>query len=339
MQDHDTLPATAESGMGRVLVTGATGFIGYAVAEALARRGARPRLMVRRPERGRLLTGLDVEPVHGDLESPESLDRAVKGVDTVIHLAARATFERYERVRPTIVDGSRRLMEAAVKAEVGRFVYASSALVYGDVRGTIDASTPTAPRIGYGRAKVEAEEVLRRTAPAGMKLGIVRLPHVYGARSYLFDRLRHGPLIRPGSGENRYSHLHIDDAVRVLLAVADRGWQGTSPVADDDPVRWNVFFSVLARYFPRMRLVRMPAWLAVSGAGLLEGLSAWRGRPTLHTADTVRGWLQELAIEPGLLWKDLGISPHHASIESGIPAALDDAVAYRWLHPTRDPAR
>lgn len=60
-----------------------------------------------------LFNRLDAEIVEGDLLSPGGLDRAVEGVDEIIHLAARATFERYRRVRPSIVDGSLRLMQAA----------------------------------------------------------------------------------------------------------------------------------------------------------------------------------------------------------------------------------
>ena len=87
--------------MGRVLVTGATGFVGLEVAGQLCRKGVRPRLLVRRPLRGALLESLGAELMQGDLESPESLARAVQGIDTVIHLGASAIFEEYSLVRPT----------------------------------------------------------------------------------------------------------------------------------------------------------------------------------------------------------------------------------------------
>ena len=88
----------------RPLVTGATGFIGYEVARQLAAAGTPSRFMVSRPERGRLLSGLDAELVQGDLTRPASLARAVAGMDTVIHLGARATFEDISALRPSIVE-------------------------------------------------------------------------------------------------------------------------------------------------------------------------------------------------------------------------------------------
>lgn len=329
----------AERELGRVLVTGASGFIGSALARALVRRGVHPRLMVRRPERGLLLANLDAELVYGNLLRPASLERAVEGVDTIFHLGARATFESHERLRPTIVDGSTELMKAAKAAGVRRFVFASSLLVYGGSEVEIDATTPARPQIGYGRAKVEAEEALRRMAAPDMELAILRLPHVYGARSFFFDQLKKGFVPFPGSGDNVYSHLHVDDAADLLVEVALRGWTGTSPIADRDPSSWNGFFEVLNEYYPAMRLLRMPSWLAIAGATALEYAFSWSPRPTLFTGDTVRGWLLNLSVKPGLLWQELGIEPRYPSIASGIPASLDDNVAFRWLHPARDRSR
>ena len=63
-----------------------------------------------------------------------------------------------------------------------------------------------------------------------------------------------------------------------------------------------------------------------------------RSKPTLSTADTVRGWLLNLPVSPDLVWKELGISPRYRSVDAGLPASLDDCVSFRWLHPIADGA-
>jgi nucleoside-diphosphate-sugar epimerase len=325
--------------MRRILVTGATGFIGYELARQLSASGFRPRLLVRRPDRGALLRPLDAELVSGDLASPASLERAVQGIDTVFHLAARATFESYRLVRPSIVEGSLALARAAREAGVERFVYASSLMVYDDQSAPIDGSTPAIPRIGYGVAKLEAEEALRDCVSGGdMRLAIIRLPHVYGARSLLFESVHRGLVTLTGRGDNLYAQLHVEDASRLLMAVAARGWSGTSPVGDERPASWNEFMAVLQGHYPRVRQARLPSWLARMGAVLLAAAWRIRSRPTMTTPDTVIGWNLNLPVRPGLLWEELDLRPRYPTIDVGIPASLDDRVAFRWCHPLADPS-
>ena len=108
--------------MKKVLVTGATGFIGIEVSRQLSARGLRPRLMVRRPVRGLMLRNLNAEIMQADIRSPKSLYRVMRGVDTVIHLGARAAFEAYSKLFPSIVTGSLNLMKTAIEAGVDTFV-------------------------------------------------------------------------------------------------------------------------------------------------------------------------------------------------------------------------
>jgi nucleoside-diphosphate-sugar epimerase len=324
----------------RVLVTGATGFIGYEVALQLAQAGMRPRLAVRRPLRAALLSRLDAEIVAADLTRPASLRRAAEGMDAVIHLGARASFESYRLLRPTIVEGSRSLIRAAAEAGVRRFVHGSSLFVYPSVQGRIDRDTPVGPPLDYGRAKLEAEEVLtEESSRAGISFLAIRLPHVYGARDLLFSQLvrGRGRLGVPGRGSNRFTHMHVVDAARVLVAATEADVEGRWPIGDREPTTWDDFFAVLAEFYPQLQVYRLPAWMARLGAELLRPVMLLRRKPSLIAPGTVIGWNLNLEVDPDCLWPALKLEPRYPTIATGIPAVLDDCVALRWIHPLEDP--
>lgn len=323
--------------MNRILVTGATGFIGLELARHLAAQDMVPRLLVRRPSRAGLLSGLDAKIIPGDLEDVQSLQRAVQGVDTVIHLGGRALFERYELVRPTLVDGSAALLRAAAEAGVKSFVFASSLLVYQSREGFVDAATPLTPTLGYGRAKVEAEEVLTRMAhESGIRLAIIRLPHVYGATSLLFDQVRRGLVIQPGPGDNVFSHLHVHDTARILTAAALSEWSGASPVGDNQPLSWTAFMALARELYPRFRHLRLPVWLAMAGCAVLETAYRLLRRPALLTTDAVRGFNLQVAVRPNLLFPELGLEPRFPTVREGLAEIFCENVPFAWLPSVKD---
>ena len=339
-EHRQLLNADQANPLGRVLVTGATGFIGFELAKLLVARGHDVRLMVRRPERSALLRPLEAQLISADLTSPTSLRRAVEGIDTVFHLGARAAFEPYRRLRPTIVDGSVSLMKAAADAGSKRLIYASSLLVYNSQEEEIREKTPATPRVDYGQAKLEAEHRLQGLAEeTGLDFAAIRLPHVYGASDLLFERIRRGLLLKIGAGDNLYSHLHVKDAARLLVAVAEQGWTGVSAVGDERPTTWKEFFTTLREHYPRFREIRVPQWFARTGTELMRPLMALRNRPSLMTPDTVISWSLRLPVARDLLWAQLGLRPRYATINEGIPAALDDYLAFRWKHPLSDRSR
>jgi len=159
-----------------VLVTGASGFLGWHVAHVLIERGYSVRALVRP---GSHLSELDAEPVTGDLRDPASLDRAVSGCGLVFHAAAdyRLWAKNPRELYRSNVDGTRHLLESARKAGVERIVYTSTVGCIGiPSDGVGDESTPVAlaDMAGdYKRSKFLAEQVALEFARGGLPVVIV----------------------------------------------------------------------------------------------------------------------------------------------------------------------
>ena len=323
--------------MQNVLVTGTTGFIGIEVSRQLARKGLHPRLMVRRPERERMLRKLGAEIIQADLHRLESLDRSLNGIDTVIHLGARAAFEPYARVHPSIVTGSLNLMQAAIKAGVKTFVFASTLLVYGDSDKPIDQHSPPSPMSGYGRAKLKAEQRLAKiAADAGLNFVSLRLPHVYGAHSLLFDRIRNGQIFLPGKGDNAFAHIHIYDAARAFIQAAEYGQPGIWVVADEHACTWNHFFETLQTHHPRLRVMHVPRMIAHVGTKILSVFFKLTAQANPYPSGAISCWNLRLAVVPGTLRQTIGLEPKFPTIQEGIPAVLGDAISFYWLPSNLD---
>ncbi len=307
----------------KLLVTGASGFIGHEVARQLARGGYRPRLMIRQAGDDCEICHFDADFVKADLRHPASLKKAVQGVDGVLHLAARATFENYAALKPSILDGSVALMQAAIEAGVRRFVYSSSLLVYSGTHAPVTATTPVAPVLDYGRIKVETEKLLSgMAASAGIAFAALRLPHVYGLRDLYFRQMQAGRMILPGLGQNLYTHLHVTDAARAIIACAEQDYTGILPFGDRRPSTWNEFLDQVKPHYPKARVIRLPQWLALLATALLTPFRHIRPNPGLETPGAVRTYNFNLAVDPDLLWKDLGMVPAYPTIFDGVPPAV-----------------
>lgn len=174
----------------RLVVTGASGFVGLPVCRALAAAGHDVRAVVRSAAPPAELASFDV--VAGcDLEQHQRLPEVVRGADVVVHLAARAHVMHddpqrsdalYQRANVHVMQG---LAAAAVAAGVKRFVFVSSIKVNGERTPPARPFTPDdapAPQDAYGRSKLAAERLLRDIAGSRMDFSIVRPPLLYGPR-------------------------------------------------------------------------------------------------------------------------------------------------------------
>jgi predicted dehydrogenase/nucleoside-diphosphate-sugar epimerase len=244
----------------RVLVTGAAGFIGCRVAEVLQLGGDwQVRALVHRPSSAARLARLPVEMVQGDLRSPESVARAVRGCDAVVHCAIGTAYGQRREIFAVTVDGTRRLVEAAQAAGVERFVHLSSIAVHGnDVRGVLDESTPVRPPRGddYSESKAAAERAVMRAALDGLSAVVLRPGNVYGPFSRTFSvrpiqYLKRGRLVLVGSADTPSNTVYVDNLVRAIV----RALEAPAEVADGQPftigggdeMTWGEFYGYFAR--------------------------------------------------------------------------------------------
>ena len=225
---------------GSALVTGATGFLGSHIARALVQNGYRVRALHRSTSSFELIKDLDLELVQGDLFEPASLQRAARSVDLVIHCAGMvASWRDPERMIASHVQGTRNVLQAALRQRVGRFVHLSSVASLGIPHNRSDATDGMSEshvwnshRLvwPYGYAKWRAELEVWRAVAAGLDGRIAIPSYVLGpggqqrrSGSRLAQLTRVALPAAPAGGLNV---VHIQDVVDGVLATAQRGHPG-----------------------------------------------------------------------------------------------------------------
>ncbi|PLY14727.1 MAG: hypothetical protein C0631_09380 [Sedimenticola sp.] len=206
-----------------VLVTGATGFVGRRLVDALLQVGAKVSLLTRQDrETAELSDASEVSVFHGDLTTGDGLDQACAGVDTIFHLASYSMPHEYEGVEEddrhfdVTVTGTRNLLQSAKTAGVGQVVFAS----------TVRAADDFSELNNYGRAKLQAEQLLLDAAEdSDLKVSVLRFPVIYGSvkRGNIFRMMTaidRGRFPAIPEFHNRRSMIHRDDAVTALIQSA-----------------------------------------------------------------------------------------------------------------------
>lgn len=258
------------------LITGASGFIGSHLAEYLNTRGWKVTCLLRPSSRTRGLSSLPVNLRRGDMTNPIFLEESVRNQDLIFHSAAQIRAAPPQIYHSANVILTENLVNACLAAgrRLKRFVFISSIASAGpsDSIHPKDESMPDSPASIYGRTKLLAEEIIKKSA-AELPFTIIRPPNVYGPRQqeteWLIRLISAGilPLLRNSSA--RTSLIYIHDLVRWLEACALLpGTLGqTYYLTDGRPRRWEEIIESIKMLLKRDLFLPLPQ-------GLLGG-AAW----------------------------------------------------------------
>ncbi|MCG3173840.1 MAG: Aurachin B dehydrogenase [Myxococcota bacterium] len=289
----------------KILLTGATGFLGSHVAEQLSGQGHVVRCVVRKSSNRKFLDSLrNIEYAEGPVENEAAMAEAVKGVDAVIHSAGLVKARTPAGFREVNVGGTAVLLEAAVQHNPGlkRFVLVSSLAAIGpSLDGkplTEEADKAPKPVTHYGRSKLEAEIKAREYA-SRLPVTIVRPPLIYGPRDQecwaFFDSIRKGVLPMLDGGQNTLSVIYGADAAAALIRAAEADVpSGSAYFIEDGEVRvWKDMLETLEKSMGQRAWLRisMPLWVMGIGAFFTETYGRITGKAVMLTRDK----LNELA--------------------------------------------
>jgi dihydroflavonol-4-reductase len=320
---------------GLCLVTGATGFVGAAVARVLLKAGHRVRVLARPESDRRNLAGLAVEVVQGSLEDPPSLAAAVAGCRYLFHVAAdyRLWVPDPAAMFRVNVDGTRELMLAALAAGIERVVYTSSVATLGILPdGFADEETPSTVEdmIGpYKRSKFEAEEVVSAlVGERGLPAVIVNPSTPIGAGDVkptptgrIIVEAARGRM--PGYVDTGLNVVHVDDVALGHLLAAQHGEVGRRYILGGENMTLAEILTEVARVSgQRPPSLKIPYGVALPIAAGAEALARLTGREPFATVDGVRMSRKKMFFSADRAIRELGYAPRPAR------QAIADAVAW-----------
>jgi dihydroflavonol-4-reductase len=318
------------------LVTGATGFVGSAVARALAARGHSLRLLVRASSDRRNVADLDAELVTGDLTDPSSLVRAAAGCRFVVHVAAdyRIWVPDPEAMMRANVEGAVAMMRAAGAAGAERIVHCSSVAALGQIGdgSPADEATPVheADFVGvYKRSKYQAEQaVLNLVRTESLPIVVVNPAAPVGPRD--IKPTPTGKMILDAAGGRMPAYIdtglnivHVDDVGEGHALALEKGRVGERYIlgGEDLPLR-DILNIVADVAHSRRPFVRLPEAVVWPAAWVLERLAPWTGIPPMVTTDHLKMARKKMYYSSAKARAELGYAPRSAR------QAIEDAVAW-----------
>lgn len=313
--------------MKKVLVTGATGFIGQYLCRSLLKQGVELHVLGRSP--------VDFQATFHSWNLTQPVDgSALQGVDTVFHLAGKAhelceTSQDADEYFQINTEATRKLLEAARQAGVSTFVYFSSVKACGSHDGAMDESTVVMPDTPYGQSKLAAEELVLEGGYVPNPV-VIRPAMVYGnTEKGNLPRMiraiaagRFPPLPEVG---NRRSMVHVDDIVQAAILAAERPEAAGQVYIVTDGVPYSTrhiyewICEALGKPVPGWT-IPMPVLNLLAKAG--DGIGSLRGRRFMFDTDALEKLVGSACFSSGKIERGLGFKAKRHLRES-LPEITD----------------
>ena len=319
----------------KALVTGASGFVGSAVARALLQEGWQVRVLVRQGSERRNLQQLAVEIVTGDLADSVSLERALAGCDALFHAAADYRLAALEpaQLYRTNVEGTRNILQAARRAGTARIVYTSSVATIGlpadGSPGREDTGVTLADMIGhYKRSKFLAEQLVLEQARDGSPVIIVNPSTPIGPGDV--KPTPTGQLVldaaagrMPAYIDTGLNVVHVDDVAAGHLLAFNRGRIGERYILGGQDMTLRAILAEIARIVARKApSIRLPRVAILPIAYAAEAWARATGGSTRITVEGVRMARKRMYYSSDKAVRELGYAWREPS------RALQDAVGW-----------
>ncbi|OGU36871.1 MAG: hypothetical protein A3K31_15270 [Ignavibacteria bacterium RIFOXYA12_FULL_35_25] len=327
--------------MSNALVTGANGFTASHLCRHLIKKGYTVRGLVRKTSNLRLIEGLPIELQYADLAIDKDFSDAMNGIDIVFHVAAAFRVENvpskyYHEVN---IEGTRKLLVAAKKVGIKKFVHTNSVAVQGAIKKPpAKEEDPYNPRNYYHKSKIDGEKlVLEFYQKERMPISVVRPVGIYGPGDTrflkLFKYINNGKFRMIGSGKVLYHMTYIEDLVRglILASEKDESVGEIFTIGGAELCTLNQIISkislLLNKPISKLRIPVWPVWLL----GLIcEYVFKTAGISPPIYRRRVEFFIDDRAFDISKAKRILGYAPK-VSLDEGLKITADWYLKNKWL--------